>query len=68
VWERVLALSDRSSIDVYACALPAVPCRPLSDRSLDRVCSIDLSGIYCAPCERLSDTCCMLQRREYFLP
>ncbi len=70
VWERVLALSDRSSIDVYAmllllpnriccteqsrthqaaaCALPAVTCRPLSDWSVDRVYSIDLSGILCA--------------------
>ena len=68
VWERVLALSDRSSIDAYAmllllpnllhrtarthkaaaCALPAVTCRPLSDWSVDRVYSIDLSGILCA--------------------
>ena len=67
VWERVLALSDRSSIDVYAmlllpnllhrtartqkaaaCALPAAPCRPLSDRSTSRPRRIDLSGILCA--------------------
>ena len=87
VWERVLALSDRSSIDVYAMLLlpnllhrtahapkrqPLAHCqlcpavRSVIGRLVGRVASTYRA--FCALCERLSDTCCMLQRREYFLP